>query len=108
MSLPTPTEVLFFLWCDYRVTFDLPPEIVSLDPVTYTIEWLGEDHFVHSWAAPGKPATPPESHSMESTMRFIEKNAKYFNDPLESIDNGPWLEPSDKNKKSCGPSKTLS
>ena len=83
MSYPPPTEILFFLWCDDRVTFDLPAGIVSPDPVTYTIELLGEDDFAHSWEAPGKPATPPEAHSMKSTMHFIKKYAKYFNDPLK-------------------------
>ena len=48
----TPSEILFFLWCDRRVTFDLPGGIVSPDPVTYTIEWPGKENFAHSWRIP--------------------------------------------------------
>ena len=39
-----PTVIFFFLWRHEKVTFDLPPGMVSPDPVSYTIEWLGEDH----------------------------------------------------------------
>ena len=79
----SPSEILFFLWYDKKVTFDLPEGIVSPDPVTYTIEWLGEDNFSHSWMSPGGADRPPELHSLEFTMHFIHEHAKYFKDPLE-------------------------
>ena len=80
-NLP-PTDILFFLWCDEKVTFDLPAGIVSPDPVTYTIEWLGDDNFRHTWCASDPSDRNSQAQSLEVTMGFVERNAKYFNDPL--------------------------
>ena len=77
-----PTEILFFLWCDEKVTFDLPAGIVSPDPVTYTIEWLGDNNFSHTWRGSDPSDRNSQAQSLEATMNFVKRNAKYFNDPL--------------------------
>ena len=80
-NLP-PTEILFFLWCDEKVTFDLPAGIVSPDPATYTIEWLGDDNFSHTCRGSDPSDRNSQTQSLETTMDFVRRNSKYFNDPL--------------------------
>lgn len=81
LTLPA-SEILFFLWYDQQVIFDLPGGIVGADPVTYTIEWLGEDDFAHSWSVSSAANHCLGVLYVQMTMRFIHRNAKYFREPL--------------------------